>query len=89
MIITTWPPLNQWIVKDNEFLIWRQDLSGKLESWKNAGEPNDLLLNTTSVAEAKRWKEHEKDLFENEIDYIKRSITHREKRRQKRLRFLS
>ena len=38
LIITTWAPLNQWIVKDKEFLIWRQELDAKLESWKKSGE---------------------------------------------------
>jgi flagellar basal body-associated protein FliL len=89
LIVATWPQLNQWIAKDNEFLIWRQELSTKVEGWKRAGETNDLLLTSTSITEAKHWiNEHEKSLFQSEIDYIKKSIAYREKRRKRKLSVL-
>jgi MinD-like ATPase involved in chromosome partitioning or flagellar assembly len=89
LIVTTWPQLQEWMIKDNDFVTWRQQLNAKLDTWENAGKINDLLLSNTSSSEAKKWlSEREKDLFESEIDYVKKSIANRDKQRKKRLSFL-
>ena len=64
-------------------------LSVKLENWRNFNNLDDYLLNNTSTAEAKSWvKKRGSDLSQSEQEFIRKSITYRDKQRQTRIGYI-
>ena len=67
-LIRNWPRLQDWIARDREFLLWRQDFQRDLDRWETGeGNPLSGLL----LKKARRWRtERDGDLNERERIFI-------------------
>jgi len=74
-LIRGWSDLKQWIDKDREFLLWRQQLDRFLEKWRGLAKDRDsALLHGVYLAEALRWlRERSRDLSAEEREFIEAS----------------
>ena len=71
-LIREWSDLKQWIDKDREFLVWRQQLRPFLEKWRGLAEHKEsALLQGIYLTEARHWlRQRPKDLSEEECRFI-------------------
>lgn len=71
-LISGWSDLKQWIDKDREFLLWRQQLRPFLEKWRGLSDHKDAaLLQGIYLAEARQWLcQRPKDLSGEERQFI-------------------
>jgi tetratricopeptide (TPR) repeat protein len=71
-LIRGWSDLKQWIDKDREFLLWRQQLRPFLEKWRGLPDHKDTaLLQGIYLAEARQWlRQRPKDLSGEERGFI-------------------
>jgi pentatricopeptide repeat protein len=71
-LIRGWSDLKQWIDKDREFLLWRQQLRPFLEKWRGLPDHKDAaLLQGIYLAEAGQWlRQRPKDLSGEERRFI-------------------
>jgi WD40 repeat protein len=82
-LIRKWRRLRDWLDEDKEFLLWRQRLLTMLSEWQRVQSDEGALLRATLLAEAEGWLESRaKDLNADEVDFIKRSISLRERARK-------
>src|SRR5271165_4716913 len=71
-LIRGWSDLKQWIDKDREFLLWRQQLRPFREKWRGLPDQKEsALLQGIYLAEARQWlRQRPKDLNEEERRFI-------------------
>ena len=92
-LIREWGLLQRWLKEDRRFLIWRQDLDDRATAWSETA-PYDIskreegrLLRGRDLAEAEGWlAQRASDLNQEEKEYIKTSISLREKDNEARRR---
>jgi len=78
-LISSWKRLREWIVKDHEFLLWRERLCSHLAEWKRKNRDNAGLLRGAYLEEAEKWEiERAADLLNEEQAYIAQSRQLRE-----------
>jgi hypothetical protein len=81
-LIRNWRRLRAWIDEDRDFLLWRQDLHSKMLEWEMDDHDKSLLLGGTFLARAERIMDaHSADLNELEKEFIRVSLTERDRRR--------
>ena len=78
-----WPRLREWLTRDREFLLWRQQLRANMADWeKTARDPGALLIGAPLTVALEWQKTHAEDLNEPERAYIATSLrTERQKKR--------
>ncbi len=77
-ILRGWKRLNEWIELDSDFLLWRQQLRGRMTEWETG---RGTLLTEAPLEIAKRFSELRKDdLNERELIYIAGSIREEERK---------
>jgi len=74
-LIRSWGELKQWIDKDREFLLWRQQLRPFLDKWRGLAQGKDsALLHGVYLAEARHWlQSRANDLSNEERQFIEAS----------------
>lgn len=88
-LVRNWKRLTEWIERDRDFLLWRQQLRAAIASWKESAREVWELLNGRALEEAqKRFAERPGDLSEDETDYISTSMQERAKQRRRNIRWL-
>ena len=74
-LIEGWPRLGKWIERDRAFLLWRQQLQGKITDWLREKRGKRLLLSGPSLQEASHWLQTYGDRFnKSEHSYLRESI---------------
>ncbi|TWO65498.1 tetratricopeptide repeat protein [Caenimonas sedimenti] len=70
-VVSHWKTLQEWIEKDRDFLLWRQQLRGYMIDWERSGKDDSALLVGTLLSEAGLWAtKNSSDLNEGELAYI-------------------
>lgn len=83
-LLQQWDELRQWVVKDREFILWRQRLDERIHEWR---ERKGALLHEAALTEAERWLvERSDDLTDEEQIYIRESVNLREHEKRTRER---
>jgi|GEM_PF-2633151 len=79
-LLRNWPRLQDWIKKDLNFLLWRQQLRTDLAKWKgNHGEESDLLHGRDLDWARGFLKQYSADLNREELEYIETSLRRKER----------
>jgi formylglycine-generating enzyme required for sulfatase activity len=89
-IFRYWEQLQEWIVEQRDFLIWRSGLESDYHAWKGAPQASkaDALLMGLNLALAQDWlNKRGEDIPKNEREFISRSSEQAvaERLRQRRL----
>ena len=83
-LVEHWPRLRTWLVRDREFLAWREQVASQRERWEYENRPDSALLRGATLAAAADWLPIRRDdLPLTDLDYLQRSANrqHREVRR--------
>jgi WD40 repeat protein/Mrp family chromosome partitioning ATPase len=74
-LLRSWHRLVEWIAKDREFLVWRQNLDAQLTRWTEHRRDRSLLLRGKELEEASRWwKEQQAELNAAEEEFLSTSF---------------
>jgi MinD-like ATPase involved in chromosome partitioning or flagellar assembly len=74
-LLRGWKRLQDWIIKDRDFLLWRQQLKTSIKDWENNNRDKGALLSGELLAKAKGWRERRGDeLNEAEKHYLDESV---------------
>jgi len=77
-LLSSWVRIKDWVKKDREFLLWRQDLQGAMGLWERAGRQDSDLLLGSKYEEAQKWlNERISEFNELEFTYLKASAARR------------
>jgi len=80
-LLHQWEILKEWVAKDREFLLWREQLRNSIQQWERNFKSDDTLLNGFALSEAELWfQSRAKDLIGLEYTFITNSIELRLKR---------
>ncbi|MFQ5793664.1 MAG: trypsin-like peptidase domain-containing protein [Candidatus Bipolaricaulia bacterium] len=86
-LIREWKSLREWMNADRAFRTWQERLRAALRQWETSGRDEGALLRGVSLVEAEGWlTERETHLSQAEQEYIKVSLTLRERDRTARER---
>ncbi len=79
-LIQHWQPPQRWIEQDRQFRIWQNRLRLAMREWREQNCDEGALLRGARLAEAEeRLNDHADELSQTEKDYIKASVTLRER----------
>ena len=80
--------LNEWIKKDREFLLWRQNVQAAIAIWEKNGRSDSDLLPESRLMDTPLWLQTRRhDLSQIETEFLRASVALPENRqRQRRLR---
>lgn len=81
-LLSEWDQLGSWLVDEDEFIQWRNQLDNKISDWIEHKYSEDYLFAKPYVEEAIRWKD-ERKLSDDEIDFISKSKAYIKKRRRR------
>lgn len=94
-LLVRWPRLHEWVENDRQWLTQLQHLAGAARSWDAAGRPESELYRGARLESAlEALPEHEVELTESEIEYVRAGRAARdagrlrERRTARRLRML-
>nr|MDU9045781.1 serine protease [Candidatus Electrothrix aestuarii] len=70
-LIRHWQPLQSWINKTHDFLIWREDLKNSIDEWHKRNKDKGILLNEKMLNNAfEMMSEHKEYLLPHEQKFI-------------------
>ncbi|MEZ2238706.1 pentapeptide repeat-containing protein [Microcoleus sp.] len=79
-LIREWQSLREWMERDRDFRTWQERLRVVMRQWEATNKKDRALLTGFPLDEAKDWLERRRaDMSELERDFIKLSLTLREK----------
>ena len=80
-LIRNWGELRQWMDTNREFRAWQERLRVGMYQWQKMQRDNGALLRGAALAEAEeKLKQHQNHLPPDEQDFIRASITSRQRR---------
>ena len=86
-LIQRWGQLRAWMDADRAFRTWQEGLRAALRGWETSERDEGSLLRGVSLAQAEGWlAEREGELSAAERDFIRASVTLRERRQAERER---
>ena len=74
-LVQKWKRMQDWLVADHDFLLWRQELQLGIAKWESTGRDDAALLHGAFLTEAERyWGTRTDDLTDNECAFIAASV---------------
>ncbi|MCP4156581.1 MAG: hypothetical protein GY757_53195 [bacterium] len=78
-LIQSWKPLREWMTEDRSFRVWQNNLRQAITDWVDAKKDDGQLLRGVRLTDSEeKLEQRENELGNDEIDFIRLSITLRE-----------